>query len=257
VKNFSRRGLSVEWSAENFIKGAPQGTPRYHPGNRRCYFWTFTTPDETTPRELLARWNSFLTCLRRRYPGLEYLRVLEAHESGRRYHLHVLFTQFFRVGEIRELSGNCGFGRIHVVRVRDSGVSEYLAKYISKGRRSPDLKGVHLYSASLRNQTWYRVRVKDIEYSVDGRTGMDIYQGIPCRWSGYNALRAKWDSSVADEMAWRRTFHEWSDRCCEDGDFIGAYTWETYARCRLDEVAVEFLCDESGRIAQDGAACAV
>lgn len=156
---FSKRSAACQWSAESFCTRAGKGV--------RSYFWTLTTPDETGAAEILHRWDVFLKRLRRYTLQIEFIRVLEPHASGTRYHLHILLSAFIRVELVREHAKEAGFGRLHVIRVRDSSLAGYMAKYVGKNKVRKS-RGTRFWSCSRRKTGWVAHGVRDVEARENG-----------------------------------------------------------------------------------------
>lgn len=257
--HFSRRACAITWSAENLIAGKKEAIPegqQVQPG-RLAYFWTFTTPDETTPREILERWNHLLTLLRRglgasKENPFEFVRVIEPHKSGRRYHLHVIIVCRLPVRWVREKCRQSGFGRIYVERVTPGSLPEYLSKYVAKGRRSAALKGVKLFSCSMRNATWYRVRLVDIEYTEDG-VPLELALRAALFWRrrrsqsrGAFALEYLGLRPHLEEMRWRRECRLRARESHAIGDYEEASRWSSWATSGFLTVERVAVCDENG-----------
>jgi len=121
VPTLNKRKCCIEWCVENFLKFALVN-------NRRAYFWTFTTHDERTAKDMGAMWNHLLTLLREEYGKLDFIRVLEPHKSGTRFHLHCLFMVRMDVRVVRAIAEPLGWGRMQVCRVKDGDLADYLSK---------------------------------------------------------------------------------------------------------------------------------
>jgi len=110
------------------------------------YFWTFTFPDRVGPRTALQRWNVLRGALRREFPQLKGIRVIEMHPGGHGAHIHMVTNCYMRVERVRLLALAREFGRIHVKlwigEVEDA--ANNLSQYVSKGEGYDDLAGVRL-----------------------------------------------------------------------------------------------------------------
>lgn len=221
----NRRKLAVEWSAKSFVEQ-----------KGRTYFWTFTTVRETTPEELLGMWDVLLKRIRRLYAGVQFFRVLEPHASGRRFHLHVLLNVRLHVQWVRQASSPLGFGRVHVARVRDTGPASYVAKYCAKASRSAALRGVRLFSSSLKPVGWVRHCIRDIQQFIDGRTTAETFEA---RAGAFGVERSEMEKAKRDPMVRQMVFGVWRGqmvaaqfmrRCAEKarevGDLIDAALWD-------------------------------
>ena len=159
-----KRKLSVEWSCENLLKA-----------NEKVFFWTFTTFCEETPERMASMWDSFLKRLREKFGKFDFIRVIEPHKSGRRYHYHVLVNVFLDVHIVRRIGNRHGFGRMHVKLCYDLEGARYMSKYMAKAKRCDALKEVRLLSCSLRPATFIKVRIRDTEYRINGKTCAELY----------------------------------------------------------------------------------
>lgn len=98
--------------------------------------------DDMTDRAVFKYYvRLFLKRLRREYPGIAILNVVEKHKNNDRFHLHIGTNAFLSSGELRKVWGY-GFVKIKLSdRVRkgepsrtgSQRVGSYLAKYVGKG----------------------------------------------------------------------------------------------------------------------------
>ncbi len=124
---------------------------------RPAQMLTLTFDPKRYDNDLAACWgdakrqlNRFMTRLRRRVPGLEYLAALEAHKSGWP-HYHIAFPSRSRLLDFRELREmwGCGFlwiGGHNKTTVRNP--IHYVCKYVLKVFGSADADGLR-YSRAL------------------------------------------------------------------------------------------------------------
>jgi len=134
-------------------------------GNGRLYLWTFTTRESQAYKRTRDGWNKFLTYLKREFPSLSGIRVFEVHpgvgEWSHGVHIHLVTDSFLDVNRVRITAKLAGWGRVHVSRVkRSEAVAHYLAKYLTKEKRVPGLKGWRLWATFGGIQ---KTKVSDIE----------------------------------------------------------------------------------------------
>lgn len=123
-------------------------------------FWTFSTtkPSEVTPEfieTLQAGWRGFWNALRKHYPKLKYIKVLEISEHGQP-HFHVIFSgyaDFTIVNSLWKLhTGGC---HTQFQRIDSHRVGYYMTKYITKAAHGNHtfeeaiaVSGVHRFASS-------------------------------------------------------------------------------------------------------------
>lgn len=247
--DFNKRACAVDWSVENIVKGKPgEGE------GRRSYFWTLTTRDEADPSTVLKRWGNLVRVLRRAIGHLEFVRVIEPHKSGTRFHLHVIFPVYLPVVWFRARAEAAGFGRVHVVRVRDCGVGGYLAKYFRKADRNRKLHGVKMFGASIKNESWHRIRLIDVEYLEDGKPLTEECKKAVYWWKRpgqrkhqtlmeYFAYR-----EAKEEWAYRAEFRAFARKCDQEGDLVGFTFWTELLEHAQSAVEYDFISDECGNL---------
>jgi len=100
-------------------------------------FWTFSKqkPQDLTPKflhDFLIEWRLFFNHLRKFYPKLNFIRILEISPSGQP-HFHVLFNQFVSFHTVNRLwkhyTGGC---HTQFERVDSHRVAFYITKYVTK-----------------------------------------------------------------------------------------------------------------------------
>ena len=152
----NRRSLRVQWAVDEMsAKGD-------------CYFYTFTTPDVVSCRELCRRWRSFINS---RYwkaiyckgSSNHYLMVFEKHTKGHGWHIHFVSNFRHNVVALRSFTTHCGFGRINAVYCgrHTDALGRYLGKYVSKqfSKRDSETKGIRLCNVSRGLITLSRIQV--------------------------------------------------------------------------------------------------
>jgi hypothetical protein len=93
-----------------------------------------------------------------RIVGFRGVRVYELHPGGHGLHIHAVTANRHNVNEVRHFSDSFGFGRINVKAI-PAASADYIAKYLTKSRRSPELKGRRLWAC----MGFKGVRIKDCE----------------------------------------------------------------------------------------------
>ena len=129
-------------------------------------FITLTFAKELNYKESKAKLNNFFTKLRKRYPGLKYLWVLEYGDKNNRLHYHVLCNIPIRIklSSSKELKSNehktleqefnnkyWGYGFIdirHLKAEENTNVALYVSMYIVKNMKDKNLEGYRVYGYS-------------------------------------------------------------------------------------------------------------
>lgn len=109
-----------------------------------AYLWTFTFRHRLEIPDACGRWQDLQRDLVRSV-GFQGVRVYELHPGGHGLHIHVITSGRHDVRAVRHFAELSGFGRIHVKPLAASG-ADYVAKYLTKARRSPELKGRRLWA---------------------------------------------------------------------------------------------------------------
>jgi hypothetical protein len=89
-------------------------------------------------RSASRRWNRLLTAIRRRHPGLQFVRAVEVQKRGLiHYHLAIACPESLDLQWVRDEAVRCGFGcSTQWQRVANP---RYLAKYVTKSLDAPGL----------------------------------------------------------------------------------------------------------------------
>ena len=129
-------------------------------------FVTLTFAKELDYKESKAKLNNFFTKLRKRYPGLKYLWVLEYGDKNNRLHYHVLCNIPIRIklSSSKELKSNehkmleqefnnkyWGYGFVdirHLKAEENTNVALYVSMYIVKNMKDKNLEGYRVYGYS-------------------------------------------------------------------------------------------------------------
>jgi len=109
-----------------------------------AYLWTFTFRNRLEISDACGRWQDLQRDLVRSV-GFQGVRVYELHPGGHGLHIHVITSGRHDVRVVRHYAESAGFGRIHVKPVPSAG-ADYIAKYLTKARRSSELKGRRLWA---------------------------------------------------------------------------------------------------------------
>lgn len=139
----------------------------------RMAFVTATIPEtENDPSIILSRWSSFSDRLRKTYPGLRIVRVLQRHEGGHGWHVHALFDRFVPSGLMLHFASLAGLGRLDFRMVSRSSrerVISYVCRYLTRDLRKRDAvpRGCRLLAAAGNvGRNWW-VRVRDCRVESD------------------------------------------------------------------------------------------
>lgn len=135
----SEQGQRIAWSIK--------------PWNR-LNFVTATIPErESDPKVISSRWSYFTHELRRIYPGLRIVRVLQKHPGGHGWHVHALMDRRIPHQVMLRQAANAGLGRMDFQMVsgeRRKDVVRYVTRYVTRDlrKRSRESKGVRLLTAA-------------------------------------------------------------------------------------------------------------
>ena len=154
------------------------------------YLWTFTFDDVYDDCQYAYLWHGFSLAIGGLYGGyLAGLRVVEVHPGGRLglgshgLHYHLLVNRRLNVHMVARLGKRWHIGWIHVVKRKiDYGSALYLAKYMSKGRREDNLRGIRRWACMwmLRGVKKNEVRVES-PYMVARRRVLGR-EKVPIGW---------------------------------------------------------------------------
>ena len=120
----------------------------------RLNFVTATIPEaDPDPRTISERWRVFSFYLRRRFPGLRIIRVLQKHPGGHGWHVHALFDRRIPSSILLHEAKLCGLGRMDFQMVsgeRRQNVIRYVSRYVTRDLRKRDksARGVRLLTAA-------------------------------------------------------------------------------------------------------------
>jgi hypothetical protein len=120
----------------------------------RLNFVTATIPEsDPDPKTISSRWTYFVHELRRVFPGLRVIRVLQKHPGGHGWHVHALFDRRIPHQVMLHQAQLAGLGRMDFQMVsgeRRQDVVRYVTRYVTRDlrKRNKDTKGVRLLTAS-------------------------------------------------------------------------------------------------------------
>lgn len=135
----SEQGERIGWSVKSW---------------NRLNFVTATIPEaDPDPRTISSRWTYFVHELRRLYPGLRVIRVLQKHPGGHGWHVHALMDRYIPAQVAWHQAGLAGLGRIDLQMVssqRRQNVIQYVCRYVTRDLRKRDksCRGVRLLTAA-------------------------------------------------------------------------------------------------------------
>lgn len=108
----------------------------------RMNFVTATIPEaDPDPRVISGRWRNFSRELRRIYPGLRIIRVLQKHPGGHGWHVHALFDRYVSSHVMLHQAELAGLGRMDfqmVSRQKRQSVIGYVVRYVTRDLRKRD-----------------------------------------------------------------------------------------------------------------------
>lgn len=135
----SEQGERLAWSVKSW---------------NRMNFVTATIPEaDPDPRTISERWRLFSFYLRRLYPGLRVVRVLQKHPGGHGWHVHALFDRYVSSHVMLHQAELAGLGRMDfqmVSRQKRQNVIQYVVRYVTRDLRKRDksTRGVRLLTAA-------------------------------------------------------------------------------------------------------------
>ena len=163
------------------------------------YLWTFTFKDVIPIKEARKRWNHALTLLRREWPRLRGIRVFELHEEHG-LHVHLLVDRYLPADELRPLTTQAGWARIHV-KPYSAQRARYLAKFLS-AKRPGCLKGIRLWAPF--GPGWNPTKTRDVEKESPFTT---IYRACAA-WLGWTGSKGFLDRIKFVNRMYDRTIEE-------------------------------------------------
>jgi hypothetical protein len=173
--------------------------------------WRFLTltipcgpePDKSTLIALRSAWRNFGRTLRRKYPRVHYVRVLDIGQGGN-WHYHILISAYIPVSALRQLWSDFGGGwNVDIREVPDRMALHYILKYASHGYRMDPGVEAALYESGTRRYSFSA----GLRFIVEKYKSMLLYFGqrnipidfalryliewlthIKCPWSAYSEI---------------------------------------------------------------------
>jgi hypothetical protein len=166
-------------------------------------------------KSLGSTWNKFRTYLKKLYPDLIYIRIIEPHKSGYP-HLHVLISKFISIKKATKYITAQGFGwNCQLIKISADSGKAYVSKYLTKAEWSDEAnklrklsnarivsasKGIHLTPETTGEYNMIAPNVKDnsIEQYVRASVSNSISEGcFPCTiYIGYRFIRINWSCEM-------------------------------------------------------------
>lgn len=140
----------------------------------RMNFVTATIPEaDPDPKVISSRWTYFVHELRRLYPGLRVVRVLQKHPGGHGWHVHALLDRYIPASVAWHQAGLAGLGRIDlqmVSRQKRQNVVRYVTRYVTRDLRKRDksARGVRLLTAAGHLRCVVRWWRRYVDLSIEG-----------------------------------------------------------------------------------------
>lgn len=133
----------------------------------RINFVTATLREETQDHSVISRkWYAWMKILKRRYPGIRVIRVLQKHPGGHGWHVHALVDRYLPAKVAWATAAQAGLGRIDMQMVsgheRHNTIS-YLVRYLTRDAKKLRGSGIRMMTATgnLRCKESWWVRVVD------------------------------------------------------------------------------------------------
>ncbi len=107
-------------------------------------------------RRLSHLWDIFSKALRRNYPDLKYIKVIEFHKSGYP-HLHIIFNKYIPKAQISKLWVSRGGGEIiDIKQIKTKQIANYISGYLSHKDKKHHEHDHQFYDNSLRRFSFSR-----------------------------------------------------------------------------------------------------
>lgn len=121
--------------------------------NRLNFVTATLRESDPDPRTISCRWTYFAHELRRLYPGLRIIRVLQKHPGGHGWHVHALFDRYISHHVLLHQADLAGLGRMDfqmVSKEKRQDVIRYVSRYVTRDLRKRDksARGVRLLTAA-------------------------------------------------------------------------------------------------------------
>jgi len=111
-------------------------------------------PDSLT--QLSRLWDIFSKAAKRRFPNLQYIKVVEFHKSGYP-HLHIILNQYIPKALVRHLWSSRGGGEIVDIRaIKGKQIANYVSNYLSHKNKKHHEHDHQFYNNNLRRFSFSR-----------------------------------------------------------------------------------------------------
>jgi hypothetical protein len=143
----------------------------------RLNFVTATIPEaDPDPRTISSRWTYFVHELRRLYPGLRVIRVLQKHPGGHGWHVHALMDRYISSHVMLHQARLAGLGRMDfqmVSKQKRQNVIGYVSRYVTRDlkKRDKSLKNVRLLTAAGHLRCVVRWWRRYVDLTIEGPYG--------------------------------------------------------------------------------------
>jgi hypothetical protein len=162
-------------------------------------------------KNLGSTWNKFRTYLKKLYPDIFYIRIIEPHKSGYP-HLHVLLSQFVSLQKVTKYITKQGFGwNACLTKITSDSGSAYVSKYLTKAEWSDEAnalrklsnsrivsasRGIKLTPEPTGKYEVMNPKINDESFNdyLQASTSQTINEGcFPCTvYIGYRFIRINW-----------------------------------------------------------------
>ena len=135
----SEQGERLAWSVKSW--------------NRLNFVTATLAEPDPDPKSISSKWTYFVHELRRLYPGLRVIRVLQKHLGGHGWHVHALFDRYIASQVLLHQAELAGLGRMDfqmVSKEKRQNVIRYVCRYVTRDLRKRDksTRGVRLLTAA-------------------------------------------------------------------------------------------------------------
>lgn len=121
--------------------------------NRLNFVTATLAYEDPDPRTISKCWYRFVDDLRRLYPGLRVIRVLQKHPGGHGWHVHALMDRYIASHVLLHQAQLAGLGRMDfqmVSKQKRQNVIRYVCRYVTRDlkKRDKSLRHVRLLTAA-------------------------------------------------------------------------------------------------------------
>lgn len=171
-------------------------------------------------KNLGKTWNRFRTYLKKLYPQIYFIRIIEPHKSGYP-HLHILLSEFVSLTKITKFLTKQGFGwNACLSKISASSGSAYVSKYLTKAEWNDEAnvlrklsksrivsasQGIRLTPESSHKYEVISPKINDasLEQYITAAATTTINEGcFPCSiYIGYRFIRINWSCNLSPDQA--------------------------------------------------------